>query len=94
MFRTISVAPVEDGWAVRAGAEPPMNYPNGAEAERAARRLAERLATKGDPVRIDVHLRDGSLGGRFLVPPAVRETSPEPVVWFTPPSAQRALAPA
>ena len=92
MVRLISVAPVEDGWAVRAdGAAAPMTYSNGAEAERAARRLAERLAAEGEAVRIDIHLRDGSLGARFLAPPALPEARPEPVVWVEPPAAAREL---
>lgn len=93
MLRTISVTPVEDGWAVRAdGAAAPMTYSNGAEAERAARRLAERLAAEGEAVRIDIHLRDGSLGARFLTPPALDAARPDPVVWVEPPAPPRALA--
>jgi hypothetical protein len=90
MVRMISVAPIEEGWVVRTeGAQPPQVFASGPEAERAARRLAEELAAAGEAVKIAVHLRDGSLAGRFLVPPALPEARPEPVIWVGAGSAER-----
>ena len=45
-----------------------MIFRSGREAERAARRLAERLARAGLWSDIRLHLKDGSLAARFLSP--------------------------
>jgi hypothetical protein len=81
----ISVAPAEDGWAVRAdGREGPMVFRSGAEAEEAARRLAESLADEGHAATINFYLKDGTLGGRFICPPKLPGLGVEPVVWLEP----------
>jgi len=59
------------GWAVRTEhAAGEMLFHTGAAAEAAARRLAERLASTGFPAKLTVRLRDGSVAGRFVFPPA------------------------
>ena len=59
------------GWAVRTeAATGDMLFHTGAAAEAAARRLAERLASAGVPAKLKVRLRDGTVAGRFIVPPA------------------------
>jgi hypothetical protein len=85
MVRKISVAPIEGGWAVRcdfAGA--PMYFLRAPQAEKAARDLAARLAAAGEPARIDIHLRDGALGARFLAPPAPpgQARAPASLLWM------------
>ncbi|MBI1196479.1 MAG: DUF2188 domain-containing protein [Phenylobacterium sp.] len=67
---TLTVRPVASGWAVTvAGVANEMMFRSGAAAEAAARRLAERLAAKGEPSKLVIRLRDGSVAGRFLFPP-------------------------
>lgn len=67
-MQTISVTPAEAGWAVRSDAiVGPLLFLSGAKAEAAAKRLAQALAAAGDAVRIDVSLRSGRLGGRYLI---------------------------
>jgi len=67
-METITVKPVGDkSWMVEySGAQNPLLFMNGALAERAAKRLAEQLAKAGQPSRISVYLRDGTLGGSFV----------------------------
>ncbi|WP_233206670.1 DUF2188 domain-containing protein [Caulobacter sp. FWC2] len=66
----IFVEPSDDGWIVRGDFEGgPLNFATGARAEQAARDLAHRLADAGEPVVLEIRLRDGARGGRFLFPP-------------------------
>lgn len=66
----LSVEALPFGWAVRAKqAAVEMLFHTGAAAEAAGRRLAERLASAGVPVKLTVRLRDGSVAGRFIYPP-------------------------
>ena len=75
-MRRIAVTAVADGWQLTIdGISNPMMFRSGREAEKAARRLADRLARAGEASEIRLYLKDGSLGGRFLSParaPAAR----------------------
>lgn len=66
-MRRISVSAVGEGWRLTVdGLDNDMLFRSGAEAERAARGLADRLADAGDWSEIRLHLKDGSLAARFL----------------------------
>jgi hypothetical protein len=70
MVLVISVKPLEAGWAVSAkGLDDQMVFTSGAKAETAARQWAGRIAATGEPAEIEIWLRDGALGGRFICPP-------------------------
>ncbi|MDP3801407.1 hypothetical protein [Brevundimonas sp.] len=74
-MRIIDVRPLADGWTVRSDQiENDLVFLSGRAAECAAMELANRLAKAGTPCEIHIHLRDGSLGGRFLSPALI---SPE-----------------
>ena len=69
MTRLISVAPVGDGWTVRA--EPfdnEMIFFSGAKAESVARRMGHTIAGRGETAEMRIFLRDGSLAARFVFP--------------------------
>jgi hypothetical protein len=69
MALLISVAPAEQGWAVRSEAlEAELTFERGGRAEAAARDLANRLAASGHAAVVRVFLRDGAEAGRFLHP--------------------------
>ena len=61
----ITVSPAGEGWQVRPPASEAALFRSGREAERSARRLAERLARHGQVVEIEIRLRDGRLAGRL-----------------------------
>ena len=66
----IFVEPAGEAWAVRSDlSRNPTIYSTGASAEHAARDLAHRLADAGEPVVLEIKLRDGARAGRFLFPP-------------------------
>ena len=66
----VNVAPVSDGWAVTCDAvENLMLFRSGAQAEDAARRLAQALAEAGEWVEIEVRMRDGARAARFICTP-------------------------
>lgn len=66
----IYVEPAGEAWAVQSSlSDNPMIFATGASAEQAARALAHRLADAGEPVVLDIKLRDGARAGRFLFPP-------------------------
>jgi len=70
----IFVEPSDDGWIVRGDVrDGPLKFPTGARAEQAARELAHRLADAGEPVVLDIRLRNGARAGRFLFPPHAAE---------------------
>lgn len=72
----IFVEPSGDGWIVRGDFhDSPLTYPTGARAEQAARNLAHRLADAGDPVVLEIRLRNGARAGRFLFPPHAVEAA-------------------
>ena len=67
MVQRIYVEPAGAGWAVRPeGFANAMLFHSGAKAERSARKLAQNMAVSGQPAEIQVLLRDGSVGGRFI----------------------------
>ena len=69
-MQIISVTHAETGWAVGSEAiEGPLVFRSGAKAEAAAKQLARALVAAGDPVRIDIRLRNGKPGGRYLFDP-------------------------
>ncbi|MBI1684231.1 hypothetical protein I4Q42_11190 [Caulobacter hibisci] len=71
----IFVEPSSDGWIVRGDFRGgPLQFPTGARAEQAARDLAHRLADAGEPVVLEIRLRDGARAGRFLFPPHGTQT--------------------
>lgn len=66
----VFVEPSGDGWIVRGDFnESPLEFATGARAEQAARELAHRLADAGEPVVLEIRLRNGARAGRFLFPP-------------------------
>lgn len=66
----VFVEPSQDGWVVRGDfAASPMEFATGASAEQAARDIAHRLADAGEPVVLEIRLRNGERAGRFLFPP-------------------------
>jgi hypothetical protein len=68
-MRRIAVTALADGWKLTIDEiANDMIFRSGREAERAARRLADRLARVGVWSEIRVHLKDGSLAARFLSP--------------------------
>lgn len=71
-FRTLTVEPLDFGWRLKVSGQCEMLFLSGAAAEGAARRLAARLAAAGEPAKLVVRLRDGSIAGRFLAPPSPR----------------------
>lgn len=71
---TISVRAAQDGWSVQGDTvENGMMFLSGAEAESAARALAQRYSDVGQPTEIKVFLRDGSLAGRYVAVPDLGE---------------------
>jgi hypothetical protein len=70
MSFTISIRAAQDGWSVQGDTiEHGMMFLSGAEAETAARLLAQRYSDAGRPTEIEVFLRDGSLAGRYVSVP-------------------------
>ncbi len=70
MRMTIFIRAEQDGWSVQGDTlENGMMFLSGAEAEIAARSLAQRYSDVGQPMEIEVFLRDGSLAGRYVSAP-------------------------
>ena len=70
MSLTICITAAQDGWRVEGDTvENGMMFLSGAEAESAARRLAQRYTDAGQSTEIEVFLRDGSLAGRYVSVP-------------------------
>lgn len=68
-MRQIAVTALPDGWTLTVDdVANDMIFHSGREAERAARRLADRLARAGVWSEIRLHLKDGSLAARFVSP--------------------------
>jgi hypothetical protein len=62
MSRIISVRPAAFGWTLHIDEnDAVLVYATGAQAEDAARRLAQRLAASGEAAEVAIYLRDGSL---------------------------------
>lgn len=74
MNRTIAVRATGFGWSLRIDAqEGVLVFATGAQAEGAARGLAQRLAQAGEVTDILIYLRDGSLAG------LLRSTPQQPI---------------
>lgn len=68
-MRRITVTALSEGWRLTIdNVANDLIFRSGREAERAARRLADRLARSGVWSEIRLHLKDGSLAARFLSP--------------------------
>lgn len=68
-MQTISVMPANGGWRVTTDAiSNDLMFRRGKAAEGAALRLAEAAAAKGELVRIELRLADGSVARRFICP--------------------------
>lgn len=68
-MRRITVTALPEGWKLTIdNVANDLIFRSGREAERAARRLADRLARAGVCSEIRLHLKDGSLAARFLSP--------------------------
>ena len=66
MTHLIIIVPDEHGWIVRSNAlTTDMTFKSGAQAETTAQRLARQFAAAGEPVELQVFLRDGTLAGRY-----------------------------
>jgi hypothetical protein len=67
MEQAIVVAPSADGWVVKAAHfDNGMFFRSGESAEVAARALGVKMASANASVMIEIFLRDGSLGGRYV----------------------------
>ena len=67
MDQSIVVEPSAEGWAVKAAHfDNEMFFKSGENAELAARTLGAKMARANAAVTIEVFLRDGSLGGRYV----------------------------
>lgn len=67
MDQAIIVEPSADGWAVKsAHFANEMFFRSGESAEAAARELGAKMALATGEVVIEIFLRDGSLGGRYI----------------------------
>lgn len=76
-MQTISVEPLNGGWAVKAAvAENEMVFRSGHDAETAARALAERLARQGEPVKLKLRLRYADKTVRMVALPPLRDEEP------------------
>jgi hypothetical protein len=74
MSVTISIRAAQDGWSVQGDTlENGMMFLSGAEAEAAARALAQRYSDAGQRTEIRVFLRDGSLAGRYVGVPDLHD---------------------
>ena len=70
MEQAITVTPISDGWTIKCTArERDLSFRSGAQAEAAAHGLAAEIAEAGDAAVIEIYLRDGTLGGRYVHAP-------------------------
>lgn len=73
MTHLISVEPFGDGWTVRSDQlDNDMVFQRGAAAEAAAKILGDGLARLGQPAKIVIRLRDGTVAGQFVCAPSDR----------------------
>lgn len=76
-MESISVEPLEGGWAVRTDATVnPMIFRSGRDAEESARALAQRMARQGEAVRLSLQLRNSGNMVRLIALPPLTETEP------------------
>lgn len=67
MQQAITVMPAADGWTIRcADCDREVFFKSGAQAKAEARELAMQFAEAGATALIQIYLRDGTLGGRFV----------------------------
>jgi len=68
-MKAISIVPAEGGWMLKSDiCANEQFFRSGASAESAAIRLAQGVADAGEGSRVEIYLRDGSLGRSFVVP--------------------------
>ena len=68
-MRIIDVKPLADAWTVRSeDLANDLVFHSGRAAEQAALDFADRLAKAGISCELRIHLKDGTLGGRFIRP--------------------------
>lgn len=68
-MKVIQIVPAQAGWRVVNDANlNELFFRSSASAESAAVRLAQGLTEAGEDVQIEIFLRDGSPGRRFVVP--------------------------
>jgi hypothetical protein len=77
-MRKLCVRPVAAGWGVESDGVRPMTFGSRARAERAAARLAQVLAGRGEAVEISLQLSDEQRPARFVCPPSVARPAPQP----------------
>ena len=65
----IEVTPTSGGWTVTADAVEVMVFRRGGQAEQSARHLGAAMAQAGSDAEVRIHLKDGSLGGRWVCRP-------------------------
>ena len=69
MARVISVMPADRGWQVSVeGEADQVTLDSGSKAEERAIELAQSFVRQGEPARVEVRLRDGSLAARLIAP--------------------------
>ena len=78
MEQAITVTPISDGWTIKCAArERDLLFRSGAAAEAAAHNLGAEIAQAGDTALIEIYLRDGALGGRYVHAPKTGHRPPE-----------------
>jgi hypothetical protein len=66
------------GWRIRCAVrQPDVLFRSGAAAETVAHSLAAEIAMAGDTAVIEIYLRDGALGGRYVHAPDPWDQTPE-----------------
>lgn len=78
-MKSITIVPAEGGWMLRSDAiSNEQFFRSGSSAESAAIRLAQGLAGAGEGAKVEIFIRDGSLGRRFVIP-SLRSVMAEPL---------------
>jgi len=72
------VTPIAKGWTIKCTARKAgESFRSGAAAEAAAHSLGAEIAKAGDTAVIEIFLRDGALGGRYVHTPEARNRAPD-----------------
>ena len=88
-METIRVEPLEGGWAVHTDATAnDMIFRSGHDAESSARALAERIARHGEPVRLQLRLRNSDRMVRMIALPPFNDSDPVQLVELPTPAGQ------
>jgi hypothetical protein len=83
--QAITVMPISDRWRIKCTArEFNVLFRSGAKAEAAAHSLGAEIAKAGDTAVIEIFLRDGTLGGRYVHAPKARDRTPDVCASTTP----------